>query len=137
MTIQPLGNLLSQHEEHGIWINRTTIATGLFFADDSTLLSETIHGVLKQLELVQVYCDGSGAKLNLNKSTLLSLNRLLPLSLPVEQWSRINSFFRLRLHGTIVAGATPDLGSVFLLPTQLVPRCVCYCADDKVDMEGL
>ena len=65
MTIEPLGNFLRQHEEHGIWINGTTVATGLLFADDSTLLSETPNGVLTQLELVQVYCDGSGAKLNL------------------------------------------------------------------------
>ena len=78
MTIEPLGNLLRQHEEHGIGINGTTVATGLFFADDSTLLSETPNGVLAQLELVQVYCDGSGAKLNLSKSSLLSLNRTKP-----------------------------------------------------------
>nr|CCA26765.1 AlNc14C411G11458 [Albugo laibachii Nc14] len=78
ISIEPLGNLLRQHEEHGIWINGTTVATGLFFAADSTLLSETANGVLTQLDLVQVYCDGSGAKLNLNKSSLLSLNRMLP-----------------------------------------------------------
>ena len=78
MTIESLGNLLRQHEEHGIWINDTTVATGLFFADDSTLLSETTNGFLTQIELVQVYCDGSGAKLNLSKSSILSLNRTLP-----------------------------------------------------------
>ena len=78
MTIEPLGNLLRQHEEHGIGINGTTAATGLFFADESTLLSETPNGVLAQLELLQVYCDGSGAKFNLSKSSLLSLNRTKP-----------------------------------------------------------
>ena len=75
MTIEPLGNLLRQHEEHGIGINGTTVAADLFFADDSTLLSEIPNGVLAQLELVRIYCDGSGAKLKLSKSSLLSLNR--------------------------------------------------------------
>nr|CCA27626.1 hypothetical protein UM06265.1 [Albugo laibachii Nc14] len=78
MTIEPLDNSLRQHQEHGIWFNGTTVATGLFFADDSTLLSETPNEVLTQLELVQVYCDGSGAKINLSKSSLRSLNRTLP-----------------------------------------------------------
>nr|CCA27975.1 pollike protein putative [Albugo laibachii Nc14] len=73
MTIEALGNLLRQHEEDGIWINRTTVATGLFIADDSTLLSETTHGVLKQLELVQVYCDGSGAQTQLEQIILALL----------------------------------------------------------------
>ena len=31
MTIEPLRNLLRQHEEHGIWINGTTFATGFFY----------------------------------------------------------------------------------------------------------
>ena len=78
MTIEPLGNLLRQHEEHGIGINGTTVAIGLFFADDSTLLSETPNGVLTLLDFVQFYCNGYGAKLNLSKSSFLSLNRTMP-----------------------------------------------------------
>ena len=75
MTIEPLGYLLRRNEGPGICITPTTTATSLFFADDSTLLSSSLSGVEAQLEIVQKYCDGSGAKLNLSKSTLLPLNR--------------------------------------------------------------
>ena len=75
MTIEPLGNLLRSHEEHGININERNVATSLFFADDSTLLSGTRYGAVEQLQLVQTDCQGSGAKLNLAKSTQLLLNR--------------------------------------------------------------
>ena len=30
ITIERFGNLLWQHEEHGVWINGTMVATGLF-----------------------------------------------------------------------------------------------------------
>lgn len=33
MTIKPLRNLLCHHEEQGIWINGTTVATGLMFCE--------------------------------------------------------------------------------------------------------
>nr|CCA28311.1 OSJNBa0024J22.19 putative [Albugo laibachii Nc14] len=75
MTIEPLGNLLRRNEGPGICITSTDTATSLFFADDSTLLSSSLGGVEAQLDVVQHYCEGSGAKLNLSKSTLLSLNR--------------------------------------------------------------
>lgn len=32
MTIEPMRNLLRQHEEHAILINGITVATGLFIA---------------------------------------------------------------------------------------------------------
>jgi hypothetical protein len=75
MVIEPLGNLLRQHEEHGICLTEDHTVPGLFFADDSTLLSSSIQGTQAQLDLVQVYCDGSGAKLNLSKCTLMPLHR--------------------------------------------------------------
>ena len=75
MTIEPLGNLLRRHEGPGICITPMDTSTSLFFADDSTLLSSSLGGVEAQLDVVQHYCDGSGAKLNLSKSTLLPLNR--------------------------------------------------------------
>ena len=75
MTIEPLGNLLRRNEGPGICITPMDTATSLFFADDSTLLSSSLGGVEAQLDVVQLYCDGSGAKLNLSKSTLLPLNR--------------------------------------------------------------
>ena len=50
MPIEHLESLLRQHEELGIWINGTTVATGLFSADDSTLPSATPNEVLMQTE---------------------------------------------------------------------------------------
>ena len=75
MVIEPLGNLLRRHEEHGVCISSDHTITSVFFADDSTLLSNSIPGVEAQLELVNKYCDGSGAKLNMTKCVLMSLNR--------------------------------------------------------------
>ena len=75
LAIEPLGNLLRQREEYGVSINDNVVLTNLLFADDTTLLSNSLSGVMEQLELVQIYCDGSGAKLNLSKSTMLVLNR--------------------------------------------------------------
>ncbi|KAF1330506.1 putative Pollike protein, partial [Globisporangium splendens] len=63
MVIEPLGNLLRQHEEHGICLTEDHTVPGLFFADDSTLLSGSVQGIQAQLDFVQEYCDGSGAKL--------------------------------------------------------------------------
>ncbi|KAF1316448.1 putative Pollike protein, partial [Globisporangium splendens] len=75
MVIEPLGNLLRQHEEHGICLTEDHTVPGLFFADDSTLLSGSVQGIQAQLDLVQEYCDGSGTKLNLNKCILMPLHR--------------------------------------------------------------
>ncbi|CAI5734027.1 unnamed protein product [Peronospora farinosa] len=74
-TIEPLGNMLRSHEEYGVCINADHTATSTFFADDSTLLSNSIAHLQAQLVVVAKYCDGSGAKLNLSKSKLLALNR--------------------------------------------------------------
>ena len=46
-----------------------------FFADDLTLFSSSLIGVEAQLEIVQKYCDDSGAKLAVSKSTLLPLSQ--------------------------------------------------------------
>lgn len=74
MTIEPLRILLRQQEEHGIWISAISATSEVLFADDSTLLSKTPNGVLTQLELVQLYCDGSGETQLEQKAFLLSLN---------------------------------------------------------------
>ena len=75
LVIEPLGNLLRRHEEHGICLTSDITATSVFFADDSTLLSSSVAGVEAQLELVDGYCRGSGAKLNVSKCVLMSLHR--------------------------------------------------------------
>ena len=75
LTIEPLGNLLRSHEEYGVCLNDDHTATSMFFADDSTLLGSSITNLHAQLELVDEYCKGSGAQLNLSKSVLLALNR--------------------------------------------------------------
>ena len=75
MTIEPLGNLLRRNEGPGICITPTHATASSFFADDTTLLSSSLGGVEAQLAIVQHYCNGSGARLNLSKSTLLDLNQ--------------------------------------------------------------
>ncbi|KAF1327938.1 putative Pollike protein, partial [Globisporangium splendens] len=75
LAIEPLGNLLRSHKEYGVCLDVDHTATSMFFADDTTLLGGSIPSVQAQLELVDVYCKGSGAKLNLSKSMLMALNR--------------------------------------------------------------
>lgn len=75
LTLEPLTNLLRAHEEHGVCLSADHTATGMFFADDSTLLASSIPNLQAQLTLVATYCAGSGARLNLSKSVLLALNR--------------------------------------------------------------
>ncbi|KAF1328542.1 putative Pollike protein, partial [Globisporangium splendens] len=75
LTIEPLGNLLRSHEEFGVCLTEDHTSTSVFFADDTTLLGGSIASVQAQLELVEEYCNGSGAKLNLGKSNLMALNR--------------------------------------------------------------
>ncbi|KAF1326586.1 putative Pollike protein, partial [Globisporangium splendens] len=75
LTIEPLGNMLRSHEEYGVCLNDDHTATSIFFADDSALLGSSIVNLQAQLGLVEEYCQGSGAKLNLSKSVLLALNR--------------------------------------------------------------
>ena len=75
LTIEPLGNMLRNHDEYGVCLNADHTATSTFFADDSTLLGSSLPSLQAQLEIVGEYCMGSGAKLNLSKSVLLALNR--------------------------------------------------------------
>lgn len=70
MTIEFFGKLTSAIRRTWYLNHGTTVATRVYFADHSTLLSETPNGVMTQLELVQVYCDGSVVKLNLSEFIL-------------------------------------------------------------------
>ena len=47
----------------------------MYFADDATLLSESLANAEKQLDIVQQYCLTFGAKLNINKMAYFALNR--------------------------------------------------------------
>ncbi|OQR84031.1 hypothetical protein ACHHYP_13999, partial [Achlya hypogyna] len=51
--------------------------TGIYFADDSTLLSYDLPSAVEQLGVVQEFCDASGARLNLPKCKTLVLNEHL------------------------------------------------------------
>ena len=75
LTIEPLGNMLRSHDEYGVCLNADHTTTSMFFADDSTLLGSSIPNLQAQLAIVEEYCNGSGAQLNLSKSVLLALNR--------------------------------------------------------------
>ncbi|OWZ19823.1 Pol Polyprotein [Phytophthora megakarya] len=49
-------------------------ATGIYFADDSTLFSKSLVGLARQVEIVRSYCAGSGALLNLDNSQLFTFH---------------------------------------------------------------
>ncbi|OWY94440.1 Pol Polyprotein [Phytophthora megakarya] len=77
LCIELLGNLVRSRKDLGILFSESIQVTGLYFADDSTLISGNISGIRQQLEIVDIYCQGSGARLNLRKSALMPLNRHL------------------------------------------------------------
>lgn len=60
LTLEPLGYLIRGNPTSGLRLSRVVLA-GLYFADDSTLLSSTVEGLENQFLRVQSYCDGSGA----------------------------------------------------------------------------
>ena len=74
LSVEPLSQLLRDHEEYSLPFSEEHFATGLFFADDTTLISSSLEDLERQLELVQEFCTHSGARLNLAKCKVLTLN---------------------------------------------------------------
>ena len=74
ITIEPLSCLLRTRPDLGITIASVGNYTGALFADDVLLLSHSYRALTSQLDLVQVYCEGSGARLNRSKSKIVYLN---------------------------------------------------------------
>ena len=77
LSLEPMCNLIREHPEHGIQVksNPSVTATGTYFADDSTLISGSVQALKDQLDLVQEYCEASGARLNQSKCVVLVLNK--------------------------------------------------------------
>ncbi|RHY29751.1 hypothetical protein DYB32_004879, partial [Aphanomyces invadans] len=76
LSIEPLGQFL-RHPTHvgsGIMLPDGRFVSTLFFADDTTLISNSRASALHQLTLVDTYCQASGAKLNVAKCKTLVLN---------------------------------------------------------------
>ncbi|OQR89108.1 hypothetical protein ACHHYP_06468 [Achlya hypogyna] len=63
--IEPLGDMLREQPH-----------LGMFFADDSTLISSDLPSALEQLAIVEEFCAVSGARLNQAKCMTLALNQL-------------------------------------------------------------
>ena len=74
ITIEPLSGLLRSRPELGISIDSVGTYPGALFADDVLLLSHSHQALTSQLDLVQIYCEGSGACLNRSKSKIVYLN---------------------------------------------------------------
>jgi len=72
--MEPLGDLLRARPDLGIPTPTGGRLTSLFFADDSTLLSESWAGTHAQLAIVREFCEASGAALNVGKCQTLYLN---------------------------------------------------------------
>ena len=79
LTIEPLSGLLRAHPELGIHIPTFAAFIAALFADDVLLLSRCYEALIQQLNLVQIYCDGSGARLNRTKCKTLYLNDSKPV----------------------------------------------------------
>ena len=79
LTIEPLGSLLRSQPELGIHIPTFAAFYAALFADDVLLFSQNYTSVLQQLNLVQIYCNGSGARLNRAKCKTLFLNDSKPI----------------------------------------------------------
>ena len=75
LAMEPLCCAIGQRVNLGLQLPGLPVATGMYFADDATLLSDSLANAEKQLDIVQQYCAASGAKLNINKTTCFALNR--------------------------------------------------------------
>ncbi|GAB9476050.1 putative Pollike protein [Globisporangium polare] len=75
LALEPLCCAIRANATAGLHLPGLPTATGMYFADDATLLSDSLSGATQQLELVQLYCTSSGARLNIGKTTILPLNR--------------------------------------------------------------
>ena len=78
LTIEPLGTLLRSRPDLGITIPSYEPFVSALFADDVLLFSCDSNAITQQLNLVQRYCDGSGARLNRSKCKTLYLNDSKP-----------------------------------------------------------
>jgi len=84
MYLEPLGAMLRAHPAVGIPVVGGDALTGVFFADDSTLLSNSLESAEFQKDvLVGKFCAASGAALNHSKCVTLALNdRAEPVGRP-------------------------------------------------------
>ena len=73
--MEPLCCAIRQRVDLGLQLPGLPVATGMYIADDATILSDSLANAEKQLDIVQQYCAASGAKLNINKTTCFALNR--------------------------------------------------------------
>ncbi|KAF0726283.1 hypothetical protein Ae201684_015398 [Aphanomyces euteiches] len=90
LSIEPLAQHLRDNSHLGLSfdnLNPPRALASLLFADDCTLLSPSKRAIDDQLELVQLYCDASGARLNLG----IVFGHRLPASYQIQAIS--NKFF--------------------------------------------
>ncbi|KAF0682513.1 Aste57867_25369 [Aphanomyces stellatus] len=73
--IKHLGAMLRATPELGIPMDDGSSLTAVFFADDSTVLSNSLESADHQVTaIVGTFCVASGAALNMSKYTTLALN---------------------------------------------------------------
>ena len=73
--IEPLGALLRAEPHLGIPMPDGSQLTSVFFADDSTILSNSLESADHQVDsIVGTFCAASGAALNISKCSTLVLN---------------------------------------------------------------
>lgn len=72
--LEPLGEMLRALPHLGIPLPNDNVVTSIFFADDSTLMSNSLPAAVEQMAIVQEFCSVSGARLNHAKCMTLVLN---------------------------------------------------------------
>lgn len=81
LVAEPLGlAVLSDDQIKGIQIGKIGMAGPIYqYADDTTVLVRDVHSVVRTMALVGVYCRGSGARVNWDKSMYLTISDQGPL----------------------------------------------------------
>lgn len=75
LAVEPLVCMVRAEPTRGLALPELPIATGSYFADDATLFCRSLEDVKARLQMVEMYCRGSGARLNRSKTVILPLNR--------------------------------------------------------------
>jgi hypothetical protein len=75
LALEPMCSAIRAHPQAGLSMPRLPPATGMYFADDATLLSGSLEKAEQQIDIVKLYCKCSGARINVAKTKILPLNR--------------------------------------------------------------
>ena len=77
---------LDAHGSHGIHLdNYATEVKALFYADDNVLVTDTVGGMRKHIEVLELFCDNWRMTVNINKTKIIVNSKGSKL-LRYEKW---------------------------------------------------